>query len=568
MREHGPRLDHIYVVRTGSVEVVGRGQVVDVLVPGDTFGHISVLSGLAPALSVRAAEETLCYRFTDPRQLVAHPEQLTYAHYGSLVARDRVVDSRAALNRLERPVKELLSQITWCTTQDTVAAVAARMTAANHSCALMWNESQLGVVTDADFRATVATGRLDPDTPIAGIASFPAVTAPDSLSVGAAYLRIIDSGVHHLIMVAPDGTPTGVARVVDLATTDIRDPLLIRSAIDAANSIDQLRAACRLVQPTLVELWEGGMPAEHLGAVHATMIDSIVRKVVGMHAESAPFVGAECAWITLGSVARQEPLPNSDVDTALFWRALDGAGPLNRDVMSAAAEAVLADLESCGLRTCPKGLNASFPLFNRSDEEWEIAANLWRTHPDNADYVLLATTMLDGRALTSPRVAAAFRRCLLGGSGWREFAAAMFAFANSSHPPTGFVRGFVIEHIGDRRGSLNLKRAVLRPVAGLARVLALYAGDLDGSTTRRLGRAGERGLLTVDEADTLIGAFRLCLDLAVDDQIGAIRAGLPVQGHVAAEHLDTLERRQLREAFRAVNRVQEGLSVRRLERAL
>ena len=44
--ENGPRLDHIYVVRTGAVEVLDRGRTVDVLTPGNSFGHISVLSGL------------------------------------------------------------------------------------------------------------------------------------------------------------------------------------------------------------------------------------------------------------------------------------------------------------------------------------------------------------------------------------------------------------------------------------------------------------------------------------------------------------------------------------------
>src|SRR5262245_17022568 len=79
-----PGLEHIYIVRTGSVEVLSRGRVVDVLGQGDTFGHVSVLSGLPPALSVRAAEETLCYRLPDPRSLVREPGRLKYAHYGTL----------------------------------------------------------------------------------------------------------------------------------------------------------------------------------------------------------------------------------------------------------------------------------------------------------------------------------------------------------------------------------------------------------------------------------------------------------------------------------------------------
>ena len=52
VQAEGGQLDHLYVVRTGSVHVIDRGRVVDELLPGDTFGYLSVLSGLPPPLSV------------------------------------------------------------------------------------------------------------------------------------------------------------------------------------------------------------------------------------------------------------------------------------------------------------------------------------------------------------------------------------------------------------------------------------------------------------------------------------------------------------------------------------
>src|SRR5262245_1219734 len=64
----GEPLDHLWVIRSGAVEVLDRGRVVDHLGSGDTFGHISVLTGLAPALSVRALEDSLCLRLPDPRR--------------------------------------------------------------------------------------------------------------------------------------------------------------------------------------------------------------------------------------------------------------------------------------------------------------------------------------------------------------------------------------------------------------------------------------------------------------------------------------------------------------------
>jgi len=48
--------DHLYVVRDGAVELVHQEEVVDVLEPGECFGHPSLLTGMAPAFTVRTRE--------------------------------------------------------------------------------------------------------------------------------------------------------------------------------------------------------------------------------------------------------------------------------------------------------------------------------------------------------------------------------------------------------------------------------------------------------------------------------------------------------------------------------
>jgi len=51
---------YLFVIRKGGVELLDEGQVIDHLGEGELFG-ISVFSGLGPAFSVRAREETECY---------------------------------------------------------------------------------------------------------------------------------------------------------------------------------------------------------------------------------------------------------------------------------------------------------------------------------------------------------------------------------------------------------------------------------------------------------------------------------------------------------------------------
>jgi CBS domain-containing protein len=554
-------LNCLYVVRVGAVDVIDRGRVTDVLGPGETFGHISVLSGLPPPLQVRAAEDTLCYRLPDPRTILTHPERLRFAHYGGLVARERLISSSESFARLERPIGDVAHPITWCDADDPIRSVAALMTDAGRSCALFLRHGQIGIVTDDDFRRRVATGEVGVDAPISAIASTPAISMSVDRTVSTAYLFMVEQGIHHLVVVDALGTAVGVVRVVDMAAAEVRNPLVIRSAAAAATTMDELVDACRLLTPTTVELWDAGLPVEHVGALLSAMVESIYRKIIELHVATPPLSELDCSWLLMGSLGRREPLPNSDVDTALAWAVREPTDVvLTRDQVAAATEPLITALARCGLAPCPQGLNASSPLFNRSQRQWREVADAWRANPDDIDYLLMASTMLDARPITRPALIQPMRTALVGGIGRDAFTRALSRFSMSDRPPSGFVRGFVVEHFGEQKGHLNLKKSGLRPVASLARALAQRTGDPTGSTPQRLERAHRSGLLTTDEADALAGAFSLCYHLVFDSQITAIKAGKPVASAIDPAALDPLERRHLRSAFKTISAIQERLS--------
>jgi CBS domain-containing protein len=554
-------LDCLFVVRVGAVEIIDRGRTTDVLGAGETFGHISVLSGLPPPLQVRAVEDTLCYRLPDPRTLLAHPGRLRFAHYGGLVARERLITSGGSFARLERPLGDVTHPITWCDADDSIRSVAELMTSAGRSCALFRRDGQIGIVTDDDFRRRVATGEVGVDAPISTIASIPAIAMSIDRTVSTAYLFMVEHGIHHLVVVDAVGTAVGIVRVVDMAAAEVRNPLVIRSAVAAATTMDELVDACRLLTPTTVELWDAGLPVEHLGALLSAMIESIFRKIIELHSTTSPLVDLDCSWMLMGSLGRREPLPNSDVDTALAWAIKEPSDAvLTREQVAAATEPLIAALSRCGLAPCPQGLNASAPLFNRSQGQWREIADVWRANPDNIDYLLMASTVLDARPITRPVLIQPLRTALVGGIGRDAFTRSLSRFSMTDRPPSGFVRGFVVEHFGEQKGHLNLKKSGLRPVASLARALAQRTGDPTGSTPQRLDRAHRSGLLTADEADALSGAFSLCYHLVFEGQIAAIKTGTPVESAIDPAKLDSLERRHLRSAFRTISGIQDRLS--------
>ncbi|MCV7160037.1 cyclic nucleotide-binding domain-containing protein [Mycolicibacterium brisbanense] len=557
-------LQRLFVVRTGSVEVTDRGHVVDVLGPGDTFGHISVFSGQPPPLTVRAAEDTLCYLLDDPRDVLEHPQRLSFSYYGDQIARARLISSGGTFGQLERPIGEVMHPITWCEPSESIRDVARRMTDDHRSCAVFQRGDDVGIVTDDDFRRRVVTGEVGIDAPIDTIASLPAIVMSADRTVGAGYLLMYERGIHHLVVVdGASGRPVGITRVVDMVAGEVRHPLVIRTETGAATNLTQLRDAAAMLTPTMLELWDTGVPAHHFGSLLAAMIEAIVAKAIELTATAPPLPDLDCAWMLLGSVGRREPLPNSDVDSALAWvtRSPDDPEP-DRSVVSAATEPVMDALESCGLRTCPQGLNASYPLFNRSVSGWRAAAERWRQNPGNVGELLLAATMLDARPITRPVLTRPMRTALISGVGRAQFTRALTRLSIASRPPRGFVRGFVADHFGEHKNRLNIKKAGMRPIVTMAQALALQTGDLSGSTTDRLDRARRAGLLNVDDAESLKTAFTLCYQLSVDTQMRALRDGKPIEPTVAPSDLDSLELRHLRDAFRVIAAVQDKVAGR------
>ncbi|MCU7731005.1 DUF294 nucleotidyltransferase-like domain-containing protein [Actinoplanes sp. KI2] len=560
------RLEHLWVVRTGALEVLDRGQVVDLLAPGDTFGHLWLLSDLPPRLLVRAQEESLCLRIPDPRAFLAHPERLRFTAVEAASPREHLAGGGVV--RGDRRLADLIRPVVWCAENDRVRDVADQIGAAGTSCALVRSDTGLGIVTDFDFRRRVATGQVGVDAPVARLATMPALTIDEDATQAAGLLRMVEHGVHHLVVTDQSGRPVGVVRAVDLAHAEIRDPLLVRSAIEGATSLDQLAQAARLLPTTIVELSDAGVAAGHIGAVHATIVDALVRRVLDLHQSPVPDAGRH-SWVLLGSLARREPLPLSDLDTALVWPDPPESAPDQATAIRADAWEVLRELRQCGLTLCTNGANAHNPVFSRSRSGWLAAARGWQHDPTQENALLLSAMVADSRALTNLPLGRALTEQIRSHTRTTRFLRALLDEALGWRPPTGFVRDFVVAHSGEHRGQLDLKSGGLAPVVALARWIAIVSGDARGTTTDRLRRGAQTGLLTPDEADTLAGGFDNVYSMLLRQETRAVRGATTPTTYFNPGELDTLTRRHLRESFRAIALVQARVDrdwMRRLDR--
>ena len=448
-------------------------------------------------------------------------------------------------------VRRTMRPIVWVEATATIGDAARLLDSAEHSCVLTKLPDGLGIATDHDFRRSVADASLSRESPIGAICSAPVATVTEDTEAATAFLEMIERGIHHLVVTTDTGDPVGVVRVVDLASAEVRDPLLVRRLVLGAATLEDLKAASSMLPGTARELAEIGTPALQVAGLLTAVRDLIVQRVVEMVPVDGRLDGT--SWLVLGSLARREALLHSDVDTALAW-------PTESDDRSEqfreGAGVVLTALERCGLPRCPDGANATEPLFARSVDGWSEATARWTRQPDSNGALLLASIVADNRPLTHVDLGRALTRSMLSSARDRRFLDALLHFTLAVKPRRGLLRGFAVDRSGPHRGQLDLKRGGLWPVVLLGRWMALVVGDVRGSTVDRIRRGAAAGLLTHGAAEDLVGAFEQIFQLRFEQGIAALAAGEDGGSHVAPWALDSLRRRYLRASLRSIAEVQ------------
>jgi CBS domain-containing protein len=465
----------------------------------------------------------------------------------------------------DRPLARVIRPVVWARADEAVQDVARRLADANQSCVLLSTADGLGIITDHDFRRLAATGRIGLDAAAIELATFPVTTIGEEASASDALLRMVERGCNHLVVTSAGG-PVGVVRAVDLAQYEVRQPLHLRSVVEHASTLAALAEPCRAIPDTLVELRANGVPARQVGALHTALIEAVLQRVLALRADPAL---ADVSWLLLGSLARREPLPGSDVDTALSWSDPEPASADPADRIRAAAAAVLDDLRHCGLSPCPAGANADNPLFSRSRSGWAEAARRWLNDSTMDGALLLSAMVADSRPVTGVELGRHVTDQLLARTRTSQFLRALLDEAVSWRTSTGVFRDFRVGRTGEHRGTFDLKRGGLVPIVALSRWIAIVTGDNTGSTVERLDRGADAGLITDDERGTLRAGFDSVYTILYDLEVQALRSGTAPTTYLDPHHLDTLTRRHLRETLRAVHEVQSRVDrswIRRLDR--
>ncbi|HEY5316680.1 MAG TPA: putative nucleotidyltransferase substrate binding domain-containing protein, partial [Solirubrobacteraceae bacterium] len=554
------------LILIGSMDVVHEGEVIQVLEPGECFGHPSLLTGMAPAFTIRAREPTSCALF-DAGQSRRVLGTEAGAAYVATTLRQRLTRAGHTVHGLldvgTTPVSAITRPAVFCDPQATIREAAAALGEQGVSAVLvpLGADGELGIVSDADIRACVAEGELDYDAPVASLARSPVPTVPAAQLAVEATVDMLAASASHMAVL--DGERiSGMLSATDLLGLDARSPIALRHTILGAANEEVLVGAASHLPKLFGLLLRAGVPPRDIGRVLSLQHDALLTRLIDFSLSRHGAAPLPWAWLDLGSAARREFTLASDQDNALAY----GAPPPEAAQKIDEYFARLGDDVNAGLARCGVGIDNDGVLAG--DRRWRMSKPDWmRTFDDclrepNESHLIRATVAFDFRPAAGGLTIAASLNERIRAT--REHPALMRLMARTAtgYPVAlGFRGQLAVEKNGPDAGRIDLKRGAIIPLVNLVRFHALACGVTISPTLDRIDAALSAGGIEAGLADALREAFVVITRLRFEHHAACIAAGVAPDNHVDPGALAPIARVELREALHSIRRAQKLLGV-------
>jgi CBS domain-containing protein len=203
---------------------------------------------------------------------------------------------------------------------------------------------------------------------------------------------------------------------------------------------------------------------------------------------------------------------------------------------------------------CPGNIMAGNPQWRHSLMEWKRLLDQWISDP-TPEHMLDFGTFQDLRPLHGneslgtqlcDHIRAAVRDAPL-------FFPYMANHAVRFPPPLTMFGRIRVEHHGEQRGKVDIKKAGIFAITVGTSLLALEAGIIGGSTWEKLELLGQRSVLKPGDVKTIEEAFTFLVRVRLQWQLQDLAANAKPSNHIDPRAMTDNERYQLRQALEGVN---------------
>ena len=559
--EDGLPTPGLWVVLTGSMDIVHDGESFQVLEPGECFGHPSMLTGMAPAFTVRAREPSTCALFSaEAGRHILGTE--AGAAYVAISMRKRITYAGHTVHGLPdvgtTPVSLVMSRAEFCEPDEPLRAAAARLGQDGVSALLIrLEDGELGIVSDASVRTALAVEGVPLEAPALAAARRPVATVPPTQLAVEATVEMLAAGSEHLAVLDGDQV-CGLLSATDLLGLDTRSPIALRHMLIGAPDEDSLVRAAGEIPKLFLLLSRAGVLPRDLTRVLSLQHDTVVDRLIDFSVRKRGPAPVAWAWLDLGSAARREFTLASDQDNALAYGNVEADAASEVDAYFAHLGADVNDgLVRCGIGIDNNGVLAGNRRWRMSKDAWLRTFDDCMREPDES-HLIRANVSFDFRPTAGGlAVASELTARIRTARQHAQFMRLMARTATGYQVALGFRGQLATGHDGDPQGKLDLKRGAIIPLVNLVRFHALAAGVTISPTLDRIEAVASVGELDRAAADGLREAFVVINGIRFDHHAAQVQADVRPDNLVDPEELAPIARTDLREALHVVRRAQK-----------
>lgn len=573
----GQDIADLYVIRSGSVEMYRRnGELYNRLAVGGIFGQMGLLMNRKVRFPATALEDTLVYCINVELFNRYCDEFDAFADYfetdGNVRLHQAIVEQADSNDLTTAKVKSLIHRdVVTVLTTSTVQDVAKLMSEEAVSSVLVTDINKpinddpeeddgqvVGIITDRDLRNKVVAPGLSFDTQAQHIMSTNLVILDANAYVFEAVLAMLRDSLHHLPVVQKR-RPIGVISLSDILRYESQSSLLLVRGILAQQSVEDLTHYARQLPNVFVRMVNEDANSHMVGTAMAVIGRTFKQRLLILAEEKYGPAPVPYCFIALGSMARDEQLIVTDQDNALI---LDDSynDELHNEYFQNIADFVCDGLAQCGYTYCDGEIMASFKKWRKTRSQWFEQFADWIAKP-KPQTLLHSSIFFDLDGVWGKTKWADELKIFVAkqSKANRVFLANMAANARNRTPPLGFFKGFVLEHNGQHKHSMNLKRRGTAPLSDVIRVHALAIGSRKQNSFDRLEDIISAKSLPEGKAQDLRDALEYIAMMRIRHQALQIEQGEEPDNNLDPHQLSPFEQRNLKEAFAILEKAQNYL---------
>ena len=548
----------LFLIQNGQFSVQDSDAPLRHLSEGDYFGYTNIMEkrNFSLSISVDSPGLVYCFEASAVTPLFELPAIRNFFDglRNNALQNHAISDSNSMW--LYKGLEDVINKSPVSVDVETSITMAAQiMTNQKVSSLLVTREDKLiGIITDRDLRSRVVAASLDTHLPVSQIMTTNPAQITENRTLFDALALMTERNIHHLPVIDQQTlVPLGMVTASDIIRHQRGNVLFIIGELSKAENLYELtRLSWQLPHYFSAHAKKAG-DYDIAGKILSQATDIMTRKLIGFFQQANGKAPMMFAWLVYGSQAREDQTMGSDQDNGLLLAQRPNKA--QAEYFAKMAEYVCNGLAKCGIKLCDGNIMASNPDLRLSLDEAIEEAKRWVKAPTK-DAIMHFNIFLDVRcAAGDVSLFKQLQRKRAPLMQQNMFLAALTRNSNEISVPLSMFQKFIYEKGRKEKDVIDLKTRAVALINNIARIYALADGVTLPNTLARLEALSSNSQLSKRDATNLRDIWLFLNRLRWRHQL----ENKVTDNRVSISSLSSIEKHQLKAAFKAIERTNQAM---------